>query len=145
LPFVLLFLWCDQAPSRGRQRKTSGPAECPCSTLLRRLTNHPIQATTHETKIRRWPTFTPPQSAAHAARCGLVLHRRSYVPHTHPRGAPRKSPTLRFVSIQQHRPIANSFQSPYFYRASGLAQSPYPHPPHRNKRSPRSGALPIRR
>ena len=25
-----------------------------------------------------WPTFTPPQNAAQAAHCGLVLHRRSY-------------------------------------------------------------------
>ncbi len=25
-----------------------------------------------------WPTFTPPQNAAHAALCGLVLHRPSY-------------------------------------------------------------------
>jgi hypothetical protein len=37
-------------------------------------------------------------------------------------GAPRKSPKLHFVPIQQHRLTANSFQSPYFYRASGLAQ-----------------------
>ena len=28
-----------------------------------------------------WPTFTPPQNAAHAAHCGLVLHRRSYIRH----------------------------------------------------------------
>jgi hypothetical protein len=51
----------------------------------------------------------------HAAAC-------SAIPHTHPRGAPRKSPRLHFVPIQQHRLTENSFQSPYFYRASGLAQ-----------------------
>ena len=42
--------------------------------------NHAIKATAHENKIRRWPTFTPPQSTAHAAHCGLVLHRRTYIP-----------------------------------------------------------------
>jgi putative transposase len=40
--------------------------------------NHAIKAIAHETKIRRWQTFTPPQNAAHAAHCGLVLHRRAY-------------------------------------------------------------------
>ena len=30
------------------------------------------------TDIRRWQTFTPPQRPAHAAHCGLVLHRRAY-------------------------------------------------------------------
>jgi hypothetical protein len=35
-------------------------------------------ANDHETKIRRWTTFTPPKSTAHAAHCGLVLHRRSH-------------------------------------------------------------------
>jgi len=29
--------------------------------------NHAIKAMAHETKIRRWATFTPPQSTAHAA------------------------------------------------------------------------------
>ena len=42
--------------------------------------NHAINAIDHETRIRRWTTFTPPQNAAHAAHCGLVLHRRSYTP-----------------------------------------------------------------
>jgi hypothetical protein len=32
----------------------------------------------HGTKFRRWTTFTPPQSAAQAALCGLFLLRRSY-------------------------------------------------------------------
>jgi len=41
--------------------------------------NHADQATAHETKIRRWTTFTPPQSAARAALCGLFLLRRSYL------------------------------------------------------------------
>jgi hypothetical protein len=40
--------------------------------------NHATNATAHETKIRRWTTFTPPQSTAYAAHCGLVLHRRAY-------------------------------------------------------------------
>jgi hypothetical protein len=40
--------------------------------------NHAINAIAHETKIRRWTTFTPPQNTAHAALCGLVLHRRAY-------------------------------------------------------------------
>jgi len=35
-------------------------------------------ANAHETKFRRWTTFTPPQRPAHAAHCGLVLHRRAY-------------------------------------------------------------------
>jgi hypothetical protein len=34
-------------------------------------------AKAHETKIRRWTTFTPPQTADHATICGLVLQRRS--------------------------------------------------------------------
>ena len=38
------------------------------------------KAKAHETKIRRWSTFTPPQSATHAALCGLFLLRRSYPP-----------------------------------------------------------------
>ena len=29
------------------------------------------------TQSRRWPTFTPPRTAAYAALHGLVLHRRS--------------------------------------------------------------------
>ena len=33
----------------------------------------------HETKIRRWTTFTPPQNTALAAFCGLFLLRRSYI------------------------------------------------------------------
>jgi outer membrane protein len=40
--------------------------------------NHAFKATAHENKIRRWQTFTPPQSTAHAAHCGLVLHWRAY-------------------------------------------------------------------
>ena len=40
--------------------------------------NHPFQAMAHETKIRRWTTFTPPQNTALAAFCGLFLLRRSY-------------------------------------------------------------------
>jgi DeoR family transcriptional regulator of aga operon len=32
----------------------------------------------HETKFRRWSTFTPPQNTALAAFCGLFLLRRSY-------------------------------------------------------------------
>ena len=40
--------------------------------------NHATNAMAHETKIRRWTTFTPPQSTAYAAHCGLVLHRRAY-------------------------------------------------------------------
>jgi hypothetical protein len=40
--------------------------------------NHAFKATAHENKIRRWQTFTPPQSPAHAAHCGLVLHWRAY-------------------------------------------------------------------
>ena len=39
--------------------------------------------TAHETKIPRWTTFTPPQSAAPAAFCGLFLLRRSYPFHIH--------------------------------------------------------------
>jgi integrase len=35
----------------------------------------------HETKIRRWSTFTPPQNTALAAFCGLFLLRRSYLCH----------------------------------------------------------------
>jgi hypothetical protein len=40
--------------------------------------NHAQYAIAHEIKIRRWQTFTPPQSTAHAAHCGLVLHWRAY-------------------------------------------------------------------
>jgi hypothetical protein len=40
--------------------------------------NRAIQTTAHENKIRRWQTFTPPQSTTHAAHCGLVLHWRAY-------------------------------------------------------------------
>ena len=40
--------------------------------------NHAIKATAHENKVRRWLAFTPPQSTAHAAHCGLVLHWRAY-------------------------------------------------------------------
>jgi hypothetical protein len=39
--------------------------------------NHANKATAQETRIRWWPTFTPPQNTANAALCGLVLHRRS--------------------------------------------------------------------
>jgi hypothetical protein len=35
-------------------------------------------ANAHETKFRRWTTFTPPQCPALAAHCGLFLLRRSY-------------------------------------------------------------------
>jgi hypothetical protein len=35
-------------------------------------------ATVHRNQSRRWPTFTPPRTAAYAALHGLVLHRRSY-------------------------------------------------------------------
>jgi hypothetical protein len=35
-------------------------------------------ATAHETRIRRWPAFTPPQSAALAPLCGLFFLRRSH-------------------------------------------------------------------
>jgi hypothetical protein len=41
--------------------------------------NHAIKATAHETKVRRWTTFTPPQRTAYAAHCGLVLHWRAYI------------------------------------------------------------------
>ena len=41
-----------------------------CSLLCR-------SKTAHETKVPRWTTFTPPQSAAPAAFCGLFLLRRS--------------------------------------------------------------------
>ena len=34
----------------------------------------------HETNIRRWTTFTPPQSTAHAAHCGPFSLRRSQKP-----------------------------------------------------------------
>ncbi len=40
--------------------------------------NPATKANAHETNIRRWTTFTPPQSTAHAALRGLVLHRRSH-------------------------------------------------------------------
>jgi hypothetical protein len=40
--------------------------------------NHAIKAIAHENKVRRRQTFTPPQSTAHAAHSGLVLHRRAY-------------------------------------------------------------------
>jgi len=40
--------------------------------------NHAISAIAHENKIRQWLAFPPPQSTAHAAHCGLVLHRRAY-------------------------------------------------------------------
>ena len=30
-------------------------------------------------KLGPWQTFTPPQSPAHAAHCGLVLHWRTFV------------------------------------------------------------------
>src|ERR1022692_2351034 len=48
-------------------------------TSLRCSMNHAIKATAHENNIRRWQTFTSPQSPAHAAHCGLVLHWRAYV------------------------------------------------------------------
>ena len=41
--------------------------------------NQPFKAKAHETKIRWWPAFTPPQSPAHAALRGLFSLRRSYV------------------------------------------------------------------
>jgi hypothetical protein len=40
--------------------------------------NYAVKTIAHEIKIRRVAYFTPPQNAAHAAHCGLVLHRRSY-------------------------------------------------------------------
>jgi hypothetical protein len=40
--------------------------------------NYAFKAMAHENKIRRWTTFTPPQSPAHAAHCGLVLHWRAH-------------------------------------------------------------------
>ena len=49
----------------------------PPGTSLRCSRNHAFKATAHENKIRRWQTFTPPQSTAHAAHCGLVLHWRA--------------------------------------------------------------------
>jgi hypothetical protein len=36
----------------------------------KQLLTHAIKAIAHEIKIRRWPTFTPPQNAAQAAHCG---------------------------------------------------------------------------
>ena len=50
----------------------------PPGTSLRCSMNHAFKATAHENKTRRWQTFTPPQSTAHAAHCGLVLHWRAY-------------------------------------------------------------------
>jgi hypothetical protein len=47
--------------------------------LIAERTGFAIKATVHENKIRRWQTFTPPQSTAHAAHCGLVLHWRAYL------------------------------------------------------------------
>jgi hypothetical protein len=38
--------------------------------------NPDAKATAHETKIRRWTTFTPPQNTAHTAFCGISLLRR---------------------------------------------------------------------
>jgi glycosyltransferase involved in cell wall biosynthesis len=38
-------------------------------------------ATAHETRFRRWPAFTPPQSAALAPLCGLFFLRRSHSQH----------------------------------------------------------------
>ena len=46
--------------------------------------NHAQYAIAHEIKIRQWQTFTPPQSTADAAHCGLVCtgaHRFSVVMH----------------------------------------------------------------
>jgi len=45
-----------------------------------RAKNHATKAIAHETKIRRWSTFTSPYHAARAAHCGLVLHRRLQTP-----------------------------------------------------------------
>jgi hypothetical protein len=57
--------------------------------------NHAKYAIAHEIKIRRWQTFTPPQSTAHAAHCGLVLHWRAY-------------PRLRNGEFVQRRAIAGA-------------------------------------
>jgi len=43
-------------------------------------------------------------------------------PQAHPRTAPLRLPPSHFVPSQPPQLTANSFQSPYFYRASGLAQ-----------------------
>lgn len=43
-------------------------------------------------------------------------------PQAHPRLAPLSSPPSRFVPSRPRRLTANSFQSPYFYRASGSLQ-----------------------
>ena len=50
----------------------------PPYTSLRCSMNPAACATAHGTQSRRWPTFTPPRTAAYAALHGLVLHRRSY-------------------------------------------------------------------
>jgi hypothetical protein len=52
--------------------------------------NQPIKAKAHKTKIRRWTTFTPPQSTPHAALCGLFLLRRAY-------NTPLKALTIGFI------------------------------------------------
>src|SRR5277367_5090590 len=46
----------------------------------------------------------------------------SLVPQTHHGSAPLSSTSSHLVPSQPHRLTASSFQSPYFYRASGLAQ-----------------------
>ncbi len=50
----------------------------PRDTSLRCSTNSATKANVRKTKIRRWPTFTPPQNSAHAAFCGLFLLWRSH-------------------------------------------------------------------
>jgi hypothetical protein len=61
--------------------------------MVPNLVRHPLKASVvRGTRMRRWSTFTPPRHAAHAARCGLFLLRRSYRTLTSERGSVREVP-----------------------------------------------------
>src|SRR5665213_4209985 len=80
LPATAQTPWPPHADSGPRLEPPAAHARIsPPETSLRCSMNLAASATVHEIHSRRWSTFTPPQSPAHAALCGLFLLRRSYV------------------------------------------------------------------